>query len=108
MASITIGCRLPCGLVLQHGGVTVTLNGQNQNKEGIILLKDSDYGTTEVDQPFWEAWKEAHKGFAPLESNAIFEAKNASEAKGKAKELKGEKTGHEPVSQESKDIKKAD
>ena len=96
---IVIGCRLPCGLVLEHEGVQVTLAGQNQNKQGIILLSQDDYGETIVDSSYWAAWKKANAGFAPLETGAIFEAKNQSEAKVKQKELKKEKTGHEPMPQ---------
>lgn len=97
---IVIGCRLPCGLVLEHEGKQVTLAGQNQNKQGIILLSQDDYGETIVDASYWAAWKKANAGFAPLETGAIFEAKNQSEVKAKAKELKAEKTGHEPMPQD--------
>jgi PHD/YefM family antitoxin component YafN of YafNO toxin-antitoxin module len=96
---IVIGCRHPVGIVLEHDGVQVTLAGQNQNKQGIVLLSQDDYGETIVDASYWAAWKKANAGFAPLETGMIFEAKNQSEAKSKAKELKKEKTGHEPMPQ---------
>lgn len=105
---IVIGCRLPCGLVLEHEGKQVTLAGQNQNKQGIILLSQDDYGETIVDASYWAAWKKANAGYTPLVTGAIFEAKNQAEAKSKQKELKGEKTGHEPMPQTDGNIKPSD
>lgn len=114
MSTITIGCRLPNGLFLDLGDPTkpvVELAGQRQAqaRSPIIILSEDDYGTTEVDLSFWEAFK-ARVGpeFAPIKSGAVFEAKSEKEAKAIAKDLKGKKTGHEPLAQEDKDIKKAD
>lgn len=105
---IVIGCRLPCGVVLELGGKQVALAGQNQNKSGIVLLSQDDYGETIVDKSFWDEWKKMNGSFQPLASGAIFEAKNQSEAKAKQKELKKEKTGHEPMPQEGAGIKPSD
>lgn len=105
MANITIGCRLPSGLEIQVGETKIELAGQRQMqaRSPIILLGDDDYGTTEVDASFWDAWKAAvGPEFAPLKSGAIFEAKNTNEAGAKAKDLKDKKTGHEPAKQEMK------
>ena len=112
MANITIGCRLPSGLEIQVGDKKIELAGQNQRYKEfgieIILLKDEDYGTTEVDASFWEAWKQiVGKDFAPLKSGAIFESKNATEAKAQAKDLKEKKTGHEPMPQTDGNVKAA-
>jgi hypothetical protein len=113
MSTISIGCRLPNGLIIDLGDATkpsIELAGQRQAQENspIVLLNESHYGVTEVDESYWEAWKK-HVGpeFAPLKSQAIFEAKNEKEAKAKAKDLKEVKTGHEPLKQEVGDIKKA-
>lgn len=113
-STITIGCRLPSGLVLDLGDPskpTVELAGQRQTQERskIIILSDDDYGTTEVDADYWEAFKNrVGSEFAPLKSGAIFEAKNEKAAKAIAKELKDEPTGHEPLPQEDGAITKAD
>lgn len=107
MSTVTIGCRLPSGLILQVGDKFVELAGQRQTQQRspIILLSADDYGTTEVEASFWEAWKAiVGAKFAPLESGAIFEAKTVKEADAKAKDLKGKKTGHEPLPQVDKDI----
>lgn len=113
--TIVIGCRLPCGIILDlvnaaGQDVKVKLNGQNSAQEGspIILLSEKDYGVTDVDFEFWEAWKAKYADFQPLKVGAIFEAKDEREAKAVHRELKGEKTGHEPMPQEGGNIKKAD
>jgi len=113
--TVVIGCRLPCGLVLDMVDasgkeVKVVLNGQNSSQEGreIILLSNRDYGITDVDAEFWEAWKKKYAGYEPLVTKAIFEAKDERDAKAVHKEVKDEQTGHEPTPQTEKDIKKAD
>ena len=85
----TIHCKLPCGIVLEAGEKSVTLNGVN--KASII---GADYGTTEVDDGFYAEWVKANKEFAPLKSGAIFAAK-LPDAKAKAKDQP--KTGLEPI-----------
>ena len=110
--TILIGCRLPNGIeveAIDAGGnmQKVTLLGQNsaQARSPVIILSPDDYGLTEVDEAFWASWKKDFAEFPPLVTGAIFEAKDEKEAKAKHRELKGEKTGHEGVSQEVKDIK---
>jgi hypothetical protein len=112
---VVIGCRHPCGIVLDlvnasGQDVKVKLNGQNSAQEGspIILLSEKDYGITYVDSEFWAKWKELYKDFAPLKTGMIFEAKDERDAKAVHKEVKGEKTGHEPMPQEGNGVKKAD
>lgn len=108
--TVTIGCRLPSGLILEVGGVRVELAGQRQAQEGreIILLGEADYGVTEVDAAYWESFKkEVGEDFAPIKSKAIFEAKSEKEAKAIHKEVKKEKTGHEPLPKEAPGIEKA-
>ena len=107
MSTVTIGCRLPTGLIMQVGDKFVELAGQRQTqmRSPVILLTPDDYGVTEVDADFWEAWKkQVTDKYAPLESGAIFEAKNTKEVEAKAKENKTRKTGHEPLPQEDKNI----
>lgn len=113
--TIVIGCRLPCGVILDlinasGQQVKVALNGQNsaQARSPIIMLSEDDYGVTDVDAEFWEAWKKQYADFQPLKVGAIFEAKDERDAKAIHRELKGEKTGHEPMPQEGGQIKKAD
>lgn len=107
MSKVSIGCRLPSGLIIRVGDTEVELAGQRQRQEHspVILLGENDFGTTEVDASFWSAWKkQVGEDFAPLKSKAIFEASNAKEVAAKAKDVKKEKTGHEPLPQVDKDI----
>lgn len=99
MATIVIGCKLPNGLTLVHPKLKharVTLAGLNSSK-----IIGATHVTTEVDQEFWAAFKEAHKDYTPLTSGAIFEARNVTEAQAIAKERKAQKTGLEPVPQDA-------
>lgn len=111
MATVTVGCRLPNGIILElNNGRKVTLNGQNsaQARSPIILLTEEDCGYTEVDAEFFAEWKsQVGPDFAPLSSMAIFEAKNQRDAEAVQREVKKEKTGHEPMPQKSKDIEAA-
>lgn len=105
--TVSICCRLPSGLLLQVGNKFVELAGQRQAQERspIILLSQNDYGVTEVDAEFWEAWvKQVGEDYAPLKTQAIFEAANTKEVAAKVKDVKKEKTGHEPLPQMDKDI----
>lgn len=112
---VVIGCRLPCGLILDlvnasGDTIKVELNGQNSAQEGspIILLSKRDYGTTLVDGDFWEEWKKQYAGFPALKSGAIFEAKDEREARVIHAEVQNEPTGHEPMPQDSGGVKTAE
>jgi hypothetical protein len=103
VANVIVGCRLPNGLQIEHKGVKVHLNGLNKTK-----IIGATHATTEVDKDFWDGWKAEYKDFEPLKNGAIFAASGERDAEAKAKELKDEKTGFEPMSKESKAIKPAD
>jgi hypothetical protein len=111
MAKIIVGCRLPNGLVLTHpkSGETVTLAGLHSSK-----IIGATHVSTEVDSDFWEAWKASMgNNFTPLKTGAIFEARSETDALAKAKELRKENTGFEPMGTDGKDprasgVKKAD
>lgn len=105
MATVTIGCRLPNGLVLDIGkpgvpDVVIAGQKQGQARSKIVTLDSTDYGVTEVEASFWEEFKKrVGPDFAPIKSGAIFEAKNEKEVKAIVKEKKNDKTGHEPLPQ---------
>lgn len=103
--SVTIGCKLPHGIVLDHPlnpEKKVELKGKNSS-----LIIGAEYGTTEVDGEFWETWKTVHKDFPALKSGAIFEASNASELAAVAADLEDEATGFEPMAQNAQGVKPA-
>lgn len=105
MAKVIIGCRLPNGLTLTHPVTRerVTLAGLHSAK--IIGAK---HVTTEVDADFWDTWKAAYPEYAPLKTGAIFEAKNETDAKAKAIELRDEKTGFEELKPDAMGVKPAE
>jgi hypothetical protein len=75
MAKVTIGCKLPNGLIIEVNDVRVTLNGVN--KSNII---GATHCTTEVEESFWATWLADHKDMMLITSGAIFVAKNADHA----------------------------
>ena len=104
--TVLIGCKLPHGLILDHPldvSKKVELAGLNK-----AIIIGADCATTPVDGEFWETWKTVHKDHPAIKSGAIFEARTTEEVKAKAKELKEEKTGFEPMSQEAMGVKVAD
>jgi len=110
--TVVIGCRLPSGLILEIPGkgiVEVAGKRQAQERSPIILLSEDDYGVTHVDAEFWEAWKK-HVGpdYAPLKSEALFEAADEKSVKSKVRELEKDKTGFEAMSKDAAGIKSAD
>lgn len=105
MAKILIGCRLPNGLIISHPvtKLTVKLEGKFASK-----IVGATHSTTEVDADFWETWKKAYSDYQPLKSGAIFEARSETEASAKAKELRKEKTGFEPMEKDAAGVKAAE
>lgn len=98
---VTIGCRLPHGLILDHPldkSKTVELAGANRAK-----IVGADYGLTQVDVEFWEQWKAMNAEFPALKVKALFVAKNVADAEEQANELKTETTGFEPMRTDGKD-----
>ena len=68
MSKITVGCRLPNGLVLRlqdgkGGEKRVTLRGQNADMNGALYIQPTHCGYTEVDKDFWEEWIAKHYAF---------------------------------------------
>lgn len=102
---ILVGCRLPNGLTITHPETkqAVTLAGLRS-----VKIIGSTYATTEVDADFWATWKKVYSDYAPLKNGAIFEARSGTEAKEKATDLEGEKTGLEPMPQEAAGVVKDD
>lgn len=101
MATVTIGCKLPHGLIADHKGVRVQLAGANSSR----LV--GGFGITSVDKDFADGWIAANKNF--VDSGVIFVVSSEGQAEGAAKERKKQKSGLEPIDPEQpgKDLKKA-
>lgn len=93
---VKIGCTLPHGLIIEHEGVKVKLNGANQQTNEYFKLL-GDFGTTDVDADFWNAWKKANFGFQPLVAGALYEARDDKSAKDKGKDHATIDTGFKPL-----------
>jgi hypothetical protein len=90
--ALTIGCKLPSGLHLDHEGKRVTLNGSNSSN--II----GGYGLTHnVDQAFWEAWKKTHADFEPLKQGLIFAQEKENNARAEAEDKQAIENGFEGI-----------
>ena len=114
MSKITVGCRLPTGLILRLFGEnmvevgSVELKGQNADMNGALFIKPTHCGYTEVDKDFWDKWVAQNADFAPYASGAIFAEATESKARGAAKERVKEKTGLEGVSTDGNGVTKAE
>lgn len=92
MATITVGCKLPHGLIIEVDGVPVTLNGTNSSN--VI----GGYGLTEgVDSDFFQKWMAANKDSAAVKNDLIFAQGRADSARAAASERKGVKNGFEGI-----------
>ena len=113
MSKVTVGCRLPNGLVLRlqdgkGGEKRVTLRGQNADMNGALYIQPTHCGYTEVDKDFWDEWIAKHSDFAPVVSGAVFAEATESKARGAAKERVKDKTGLEGVSTDGNGVNKVE
>lgn len=106
---VTVGCKLPHGLIMElipkHDGWNpppcgprVTLNGANSVKRDSILRvtpRVLEYGRTQVDKSFWEQWLVQHKNDDMVKKGFVFAEQKVSDFKAHAKEALPEKTGLE-------------
>lgn len=95
MATVTIGCKLPNGIIMQVGKTRVRVNGWNQN-----LIQGISHGTTEnVPADLWEAWKKEHAESKLVKDGFIFASESTKNVEAKAKDKKDQKSGHEQLPQ---------
>lgn len=104
MSQVTVGCKLPHGLVLELPNVKhkVTLKGANSNT--IVGLdgkvQRGTCGFTQVDEQFIGQWLKLYKGTTMVQKELIFVQKTQKDAQAQATEQKDQKTGFEPVNPE--------
>jgi hypothetical protein len=93
--TLTVGCKLPIGLVLEQGGYKVELNGSSSS------LVVGGYGLTEgVDKDAFEKWLAAHKEQPYVKKELIFAQAKLNSAQSKASENSGVKSGLEGLPQD--------
>lgn len=96
-ATVTVGCKLPNGLILELGDKRVTVKGSNSSN--II----GGHGITEnVDKEFFDAWMAKNAGLQFVKSELIFAHEKYANTVAQAKEQVDEKTGLEPLNPEEK------
>lgn len=90
-ATVTVGCKLPHGLVAEVGKESVTFLGINSTE----LI--GGHGITEnVPKDFWDAWvAKVSPWFLPLKNGVIFAFENEKSTTAKAKEMAKQATGFE-------------
>lgn len=89
--TVTVACKLPNGLVIDHKGREVVLTGAN------APTSVGGFGLTpNVDADWFDDWMASNLDM-PVVANEIIFANTAEKAGDEAKEKKGIKTGLEPV-----------
>lgn len=90
--TVTVGCKLPNGLILELNGQTVEINGSTSSR--VI----GGHGITyDVDAEFFDAWMEAHADHAMVRNGFIFAHDKAADTKAEAAEKEDNATGLEAV-----------
>lgn len=92
MATVTVGCKLPNGLIIQVGNKSHTLKGANDTS--IV----GGHGITEgVDKELWDAWLVANKDRAMVKNGHVFAHGKTESTKAEATEKTSNKTKLEPI-----------
>lgn len=90
--TVTVGCKLPNGLIIEVGGQSVELNGANASN--II----GGHGITyDVDADLFNAWMEAHQDRDMVKNGFVFAHDKAADTKAEAAEKANNATGLEAV-----------
>ncbi|WP_277966721.1 hypothetical protein [Pantoea trifolii] len=94
---VTVGCKLPNGLVLDvEGSQQIVLNGANS---ATVI---GGYGLTEnVDKAVFDKWLEQHKDQPYVKNELVFAQAKTNSAESKAKENADVKSGLEGLPQDN-------
>ncbi|HFF9139736.1 TPA: hypothetical protein ACQ9T4_002877 [Yersinia enterocolitica] len=92
---LTVGCKLPNGLVLEQDGYQVELNGSNSS------LVFGGYGLTEgIDKDAFDKWLSVHKDQPYVKNDLVFAQAKTNSAQAKASENAKVKSGLEGLPQD--------
>lgn len=92
---LTVGCKLPNGLVLEQDGYSVVLNGANSS------LVVGGYGLTEgVDKDAFDKWLTVHSNQPYIKNKLVFAQAKTNSAQAKASENATVKSGLEGLPQD--------
>lgn len=120
--TVIVACKIPNGLVIdladiqwtEVGGIkvavrenvsSVTLNGNSAERRlenagqptGATEMVTGGYGLTVVDADFWDRWIKENENYAPVKQGLIFAQSRQQDAKAKARERRGARSGLEPM-----------
>jgi len=97
MPTVTVGCKLPNGIVLHLGEKEQMVNGSNSS------LVIGGHGITEdVDKVFFDAWMKKNAKLKFVKDGLIFAHEETDSTKAEAKEKADVKTGLEPLDTNAK------
>lgn len=97
MATVTVGCKLPHGIILELDEKKATIAGSNSSS--II----GGHGLTEdVDKEFFDAWMLKNKELSFVKAGHLFAHEKANNTAAQAKERAGEVTGFEGINPDKK------
>lgn len=97
MALVTVGCKLPAGLILEVGEKRVTVNGSNSS---VVI---GGHGITEgVDKDFFDSWLSAHSFLDFVKNGFLFAHEKANNVTAEAKDKASVETGFEPINPSDK------
>ena len=103
MSNITIGSRLPYGLIIEVADKKVTLQGLNKS-----LIIGATHMTNEVDEGFWNAWKEANAEFPAFVNGSIFAIEDKRAEKSIIRDVLERVTGLERIDPAKANVEKMD
>lgn len=90
--TVTVGCKLPNGLILEVGNQSVEITGANSSR--VV----GGHGITyDVDAEFFEAWLKAHADRDMVKGGFVFAHEKASSAKAEAADKESNKSGLEAI-----------
>lgn len=90
--TVTIGCKLPNGLLLEVDNKSVLIDGANSSQ--VV----GGHGITyNVDADLWQAWLKQNADRDVVKNGFVFAHGKAANAKAEAKEKTDTKTGQEPI-----------
>ncbi|MBS1002169.1 hypothetical protein JK169_14395 [Acetobacter persici] len=90
-STVTIGCKLPNGLVLSLGEARHELAG---TRASAVI---GGYGLTPIPAEFWAAWSRTYAEYPLLKNGLIFAQTTLEKATGQAREQAALRTGTEPL-----------
>lgn len=85
---VTVACKIPSGLELQHGGQSVMLRGSGHSEARF------GFGFTSVEKELFDAWKEVHKDQPYVKKELIFAYAREDSAVSASKERQGIKSDY--------------